>query len=259
MDVWGFHNPVGLATLIKRELVRTYKVINQVVWPPIITTVLYVLVFGLGLGSRVQNIGGVPYAAYLIPGLIMLQVIDQTYGESSSSVFQGRFMSSIQELLVAPLSAAELVTGFIVSSILRALAIALLILAVGFLMVHTLPENWALYFLMILLVAALFGGIGIIFGLLAEKFDHIAVFTTFVITPLVFVGGVFTSMQFLPPLVRRLSLFNPMFYMIDAFRYAFTGRSDVPLGLSIGIVSTLALLAVGIALRMTALGYKLRV
>jgi ABC-2 type transport system permease protein len=259
MDVWGFHNPVGLATLIKRELVRTYKVINQVVWPPIITTVLYVLVFGLGLGSRVQDIAGVPYAAYLIPGLIMLQVIDQTYGESSSSVFQGRFMSSIQELLVAPLSAAELVTGFIVSSILRALAIALLILAVGFLMVHTLPENWALYFLMILLVAALFGGIGIIFGLLAEKFDHIAVFTTFVITPLVFVGGVFTSMQFLPPLVRRLSLFNPMFYMIDAFRYAFTGRSDVPLWLSIGIVSALALLAVGTALRMTALGYKLRV
>jgi len=259
MDVWGFRNPVGLATLIKRELVRTYKVINQVVWPPVITTVLYVLVFGLGLGSRVANIGGVPYAAYLIPGLIMLQVIDQTYGESSSSVFQGRFMSSIQELLVAPLSAAELVTGFIVSSILRALAIALLILAVGFLMVHTLPENWALYFLMILLVAALFGGIGIIFGLLAEKFDHIAVFTTFVITPLVFVGGVFTSMQFLPPLVRRLSLFNPMFYMIDAFRYAFTGRSDVPLWVSVGIVSVLALLAVGTALRMTALGYKLRV
>jgi ABC-2 type transport system permease protein len=234
-------------------------VINQVVWPPIITTILYVLVFGLGLGSRVQNIGGVPYAAYLIPGLIMLQVIDQTYGESSSSVFQGRFMSSIQELLVAPLSAAEIVTGFIVSSILRALAIALLILGVGFMMVRTLPQDWALYFLMVVLVAALFGGIGIVFGLLAEKFDHIAVFTTFVITPLVFVGGVFTSMQFLPPLVRRLSLFNPMFYMIDAFRYAFTGQSDVPLGLSVGIVSALTLLAVGTALRMTALGYKLRV
>jgi ABC-2 type transport system permease protein len=259
MDVWGFRNPVGLATLVKRELVRTYKVINQVVWPPVITTILYVLVFGLGLGSRVQNVQGVSYAAYLIPGLIMLQVIDQTYGESSSSVFQGRFMSSIQELLVSPLSAAEIVTGFIVSSVLRALAIALLILAVGFVMVHTLPQNWFLYFGMTVLVSALFGGIGIIFGLLAEKFDHIAVFTTFVITPLVFVGGVFTSMQFLPPLVRRLSLFNPMFYMIDAFRYAFTGRSDVSLGLSVGIVATLTVLAVGTALRMTAVGYKLRV
>jgi len=258
-DAWGFRNPIGLATLVKRELVRTYKVINQVIWPPIITTILYVLVFGLGLGSRVQSVQGVSYAAFLIPGLIMLQVIDQTYGESSSSLFQGRFMQSIQELLVSPLSAAEIVTGFIVSSILRALLIAMLILGVGFIMVRTVPQNWFLYFAMTILVSALFGAIGIIFGLLAEKFDHIAVFTTFVITPLVFVGGVFTSAQFLPPFVRQVSLFNPMFYMIDAFRYSFTGRSDVPLGVSLGIVSALTVVALGVALRMTATGYKLRV
>lgn len=258
-DAWGFRNPIGLATLIKRELVRTYKIINQVIWPPIITTILYVLVFGLGLGSRVQNVQGVPYAAFLIPGLIMLQVIDQTYGESSSSLFQGRFMYSIQELLVSPLSACEIVTGFIVSSILRALLIAMLIMGVGFVMVHTFPQNWVLFFGMIVLVSTLFGAIGIIFGLLAEKFDHIAAFTTFVITPLVFVGGVFTSAQFLPPLVRRVSLVNPMFYMIDAFRFAFTGRSDVPVLLSIGIVVTLAVVSLAIALRMTAIGYKLRV
>jgi ABC-2 type transport system permease protein len=202
---------------------------------------------------------GVPYAAFLIPGLIMLQVIDQTYGESSSSLFQGRFMSSIQELLVAPLSAVEMVTGFIVASVLRALLIAFLILGVGFVMVHTLPQNWTLYFGMTIMVSALFGSIGIIFGLLAEKFDHIAVFTTFVITPLVFVGGVFTSAQFLPPFVRQVSLFNPMFYMIDAFRYSFTGRSDVPLATSIAIVVVLTCAAFGAALRMTAVGFKLRV
>ncbi len=258
LNAIGFCNPVGFATLVQRELVRTYKVINQVIWPPIITTILYVLVFGLGLGSRVQNVQGVPYAAFLIPGLIMLQVIDQTYGESSSSLFQGRFMYSIQELLVAPLSAIEIVTGYIVASILRALVIALLIMGVGFVMVHTLPQNWVMFFGMIVLVSTLFGAIGIIFGLLAEKFDHIAVFTTFVITPLVFVGGVFTSAQFLPPLVRRVSLFNPMFYMIDAFRYAFTGRSDVAVGISLGIVVALTTLALAIALRMTASGYKLR-
>jgi ABC-2 type transport system permease protein len=230
-----------------------------VIWPPIITTILYVLVFGLGLGSQVKSIGGVPYAAFLIPGLIMLQVIDQTYGESSSSLFQGRFMASIQELLVAPLSAAEIVTGFILAAVARAVAIALLILGVGFVMVHTLPHSWALFFFMTIVVATLFGAIGIIFGLLAEKFDHIAVFTTFVITPLVFVGGVFTSAQLLPPLVRTVSLVNPMFYMIDAFRYSFTGRSDVPLFVSIGIVVTLTLISLGVSLRMTALGYKLRV
>jgi ABC-2 type transport system permease protein len=259
MDALGFRNPVGLWTLVKRELVRTYKVINQVIWPPIITTVLYVLVFGLGLGSRVQNVQGVPYAAFLIPGLIMLQVIDQTYGESSSSLFQGRFMSSIQELLVSPLSAVEMVTGFVVAAILRALAIALLIMGVGFVMVHTLPIDWWLYFFMTVLVATLFSAIGIIFGLFAEKFDHIAVFTTFVITPLVFVGGVFTSAQFLPPFVRQVSLFNPMFYMIDAFRYSFTGRSDVPLPVSIAIVSILTFASMAVALRLTVAGYKLRV
>ncbi len=259
MEALGFRNPVGLATLVKRELVRTYKIINQVVWPPIITTILYVLVFGLGLGSRVQSVDGVPYAAFLIPGLIMLQVIDQTYGESSSSLFQGRFMLSIQELLVSPLSAVELVTGYVLAAVLRANVIALLILVVGFVMVRTLPQNWALFFGITVLVSALFGALGIIFGLLAEKFDHIAVFTTFVITPLVFVGGVFTSAQFLPPFVRQVSLVNPMFYMIDAFRYSFTGRSDVPLGLSLAIVGTLALVAIVTALRMTATGYKLRV
>ena len=257
-DVWGFRNPVGLATLVKRELFRTYKVINQVIWPPIITTILYVLVFGLGLGSRVQNVQGVSYAAFLIPGLIMLQVIDQTYGESSSSLFQGRFMNSIQELLVAPLSAVEMVTGFVLAAVLRALLIAFLILGVGYVMVHTLPRDWALYFAMTVLVATLFGSIGIIFGLLAEKFDHIAVFTTFVITPLVFVGGVFTSAQFLPPFVRQVSLFNPMFYMIDAFRYSFTGRSDVSVPISVAIVTALTAAALGTALRMTALGVKLR-
>jgi ABC-2 type transport system permease protein len=259
IDALGFRNPVGLATLVKRELVRTYKIINQVVWPPIITTILYVLVFGLGLGSRVQNVQGVPYAAFLIPGLIMLQVIDQTYGESSSSLFQGRFMLSIQELLVSPLSAVELVTGYVLAAVVRANVIALLILVVGFVMVRTLPQNWWLFFGVTALVSALFGALGIIFGLLAEKFDHIAVFTTFVITPLVFVGGVFTSAQFLPPFVRQVSLVNPMFYMIDAFRYSFTGRSDVPLGLSLGIVGTLAVVSIVTALRMTATGYKLRV
>jgi ABC-2 type transport system permease protein len=168
-------------------------------------------------------------------------------------------MASIQELLVSPLSAVEIVTGFIVAAIVRAIVIALLILAVGFVMVHTLPRSWPLYFFMTILVATLFGSIGLIFGLFAEKFDHIAVFTTFVITPLVFVGGVFTSAQFLPPLVRQVSLFNPMFYMIDAFRYSFTGRSDVPLGLSIGIVVVLTVLSLSIALRLTGIGYKLRV
>jgi ABC-2 type transport system permease protein len=251
-------NWTGLWTLVRREMVRTFKVINQVIWPPIITTVLYVLVFGLGIGSRIPTVQGVSYAAFLIPGLIMLQVIDQTYGESSSSVFQGRFLNSIQEMLIAPMSSLEIVGGFIISSILRAILIALLILGVGAVMVHATPHNWLLALLVTVLVSSLFGALGIVAGLLAEKFDHIAVLTTFVITPLVFVGGVFTTTQFLPPLVRNITLFNPMFYMIDAFRFAFTGRSDEPLWMSLGVVGLLTGGALGAALTMTARGYKLR-
>ena len=251
-------NWVGFATLVKRELVRTFSIINQVIWPPVITTLLYVFVFGLALGSRIKQVEGVPYAAFLIPGLIMLQVIDGTYGETSSSVFQGRFMLSIQEMLIAPLSAVEIVGGIVVSGILRALFIAALITALGIIFVHTAPIDWGLYFLVIVLVATLFSALGVIFGLMAEKFDHIATLTTFAITPLVFVGGVFTSIAFLPPLVQRISLFNPMFHMIDAFRYSYTGRGDVPLVLSLGVVAALAAAALGTALAMTMRGYKLR-
>ncbi len=251
-------NPVGLATLINREMVRTFSIINQVIWPPVITTVLYVFVFGLALGSRIKNVQGVSYSEFLIPGLIMLQVIDQTYSESSSSVFQGRFMGWIQELLVAPLSALELVTGYIVAGIVRAFVIAALITILGAIFVHAAPHNWPLYLFAIVIVATLFSALGIVFGLLAEKFDHIAVLTTFAITPLVFVGGVFTSTQFLPPLVRAISMFNPMFHMINAFRYSYIGRGDAPLGTSLVVVMTLCVAAVAAALRMTALGYKLR-
>jgi ABC-2 type transport system permease protein len=252
-------NWIGLQTIVKREIVRSFAIINQVVWPPVITTLLYIFVFGVGLGSQIKTIDGVSYATFLIPGLIMLQVIDQTYGESSSSFFQGRFMNSIQEMLIAPLSAVEMVAGFIISGLLRALFIAALITIIGFLFVHSLPQNWGLYLLVLFLVAVLFSALGIIFGLLAEKFDHIATLTTFVITPLVFVGGTFTSNAFLPPLLQRIAQFNPMFHMIDAFRYSYAGHGDAPLGLSLAIVGALAAAALVVALRMTASGYKLRV
>ncbi|MBV9409749.1 MAG: ABC transporter permease, partial [Candidatus Eremiobacteraeota bacterium] len=171
-------NTIGFQTLVKREMVRTFAIINQVIWPPVIQTLLYVFVFGLALGSRIQSVQGVSYAQFLIPGLIMLQVIDQTYSESSSSVFQGRFMNSIQELLIAPLSAIEMILGYVVSGAVRAIFIALLITGLGLVFVHTAPINWPLYVLTITLVAVLFSSLGIIFGLLAEKFNHIAVLTT---------------------------------------------------------------------------------
>ena len=251
-------NFIGFQTLVKREMVRTFAIINQVIWPPVIQTLLYVFVFGLALGSKIPTVQGVKYSQFLIPGLIMLQVIDQTYGEGSSTVFQGRFMNSIQELLIAPLSALEMVMGYVVAGVTRALFIAFLITALGALFVQTLPIQWGIYLLTIILVAVLFSSLGIICGLFAEKFDHIALLTTFFITPLVFVGGVFTSTQFLPPLARTISMFNPMFYMINAFRYSYTMHGDAPLAISLAIVGTLTALAFGTALTLVTIGFKLR-
>ena len=247
-----------MLTLMKREMVRSLKIINQVIWPPVMTTLLYVSIFGVALGSRIKNLQGVSYAEFLIPGLIMLQVIDSSYGECSSSVFQGRFMNSIQEMLIAPMSAVEMVTGYILGSLLRALLIATLIMVLGFVLVHTLPHEWPLYFLVLVMVSVLFSALGIIFGLMAEKFDHLAVLTTFAITPLVFVGGVFTSAQLLPPAIRNLELFNPMFYTIDAFRHSYTGASYLPLPFSLSVILGLAAISLFIALRMMSAGYKLR-
>jgi ABC-2 type transport system permease protein len=251
-------NYVGLWTLVKREVIRSLKIINQVIWPPIITTLLYVFVFGLALGSRIPSVQGVSYAQFLIPGLIMLQVIDSSYSECSSSIFQGRFMNAIQELLIAPMSAFEIVAGFILGSLARALLIAGLITLLGAALVRTVPHDWPLFLGVIALVAVLFSALGLIFGLLAEKFDHIAILTTFVIMPLTFVGGVFTSATMLPPVLRNFELFNPIFYTIDAFRRSYTGQSYLSPGFSIAMIVLLAALALATILRMTAIGYKLR-
>ncbi len=251
-------NAVAMWTLVKREMIRSLKIINQVIWPPVISTLLYVFVFGLALGSRIQTVQGVTYAQFLIPGLIMLQTIDSSYGECSSSVFQGRFMNSIQEMLIAPMAAFEIVFGYILGSLARAILIAALITVLGVFLVHTWPQNWLLYFGVLCMVSILFSSLGLIFGLMAEKFDHLAVLTTFVITPLTFVGGVFTSAGMLPQVLQRLELINPIFYTIDAFRRSYTGESFLPLWLSLGMIALLMLVALGVALRMMSIGYKLR-
>jgi ABC-2 type transport system permease protein len=254
----GSSNPFGLWTLVKREIIRSLKIINQVIWPPIITTLLYVFVFGFAIGSRIPSVQGVSYAQFLIPGLIMLQVIDSSYSECSSSLFQGRFMNSIQELLIAPMSAFEIVAGYVLGSLARALLIAGLITLLGVLLVHTAPRDWMLYFCVIAMVSILFSALGLIFGLVADKFDHIAILTTFVITPLTFVGGVFTAAEMLPTPLRNLELFNPIFYTIDAFRRSYTGHSYLAPAFSIAMIALLAGVALTTILRLTAIGYKLR-
>lgn len=252
-------NHIGLGALIRRELKRTYMVINQVVWPPVIMTLLFIFIFGLSLGSRIRTLGGVPYVEFLLPGLVMLNVISSSYDESSSSLFQQRFMNSIQELLIAPLSSAELVVGFLTGSVLRGLVIGNLVMLIGLLLVRAAPHDIAIYAFFMCVTALLFSALGMIAGLLGKTWDNLAIFTTFVITPLTYIGGVFSSISLLPPLLQRISLVNPMVYMIDGLRSSYTGRSDIDIRLDALMVSVLAAIALGVAFVLTKRGVNLRV
>jgi ABC-2 type transport system permease protein len=252
-------NWVGLVTLVRRELKRTMMVINQVVWPPIITTLLYIYVFGVSLGSRIKTVDGVPYVEFLLPGLVMLNVISSSYDETSSSMFQQRFMNSIQELLIAPLSYIEILIGFLTGSVLRGIVIGNLVMAIGLLLVHVVPRDIGAYFFFMSMTAVLFSACGMIAGILGKTFDNLAIITTFVITPLTFVGGVFSSSSMLPPMLARLALANPIVYMIDGFRFSYTGTAEVDLIVDGAVVTGLALVSLAIAFFMMKRGVNLRV
>jgi ABC-2 type transport system permease protein len=252
-------NWVGFATLVRREFKRTMMTINQVVWPPIITTLLFLFIFGVGLSSAMRQMGGVPYVQFLLPGLVMLNVIASSYDEAASSLFQQRFQLSIQELLIAPISDLELLLGYLTGSILRGVVIGALIMLIGLLVVHLEPRNAPALAYFMFFTALLFSSVGMIGALLAKTFDNLAIVTTFFITPLTYVGGVFSSIQALPPLVRQVSLFNPMLYMVDGLRFGYIGHSDISPWIDAAVVTTLALIAFVVAYLMVKKGVNLRV
>jgi ABC-2 type transport system permease protein len=252
-------NFVGLVTLIRREFKRTLMVINQVVWPPVISTLLYIYVFGLALGSRIKTIDGVSYVEFLLPGLVMLDVISSSYDESSSSMFQQRFMNSIQELLIAPLSYVEILVGFLTGSVVRGVVIGNLVMAIGVVLVHVGPHDVGAYFYFMSVTALLFSASGMIAGILGKTWDNLAIITTFLITPLTFIGGVFSSLSMLPPLFQRLALVNPMVYMIDGLRYSYTGTVEVNLYADAVVVTSLAAAALFGAFVLMKRGVNLRV
>ena len=251
-------NWVGLWTIVKREQMRTIKVINQVLWPPIISSLLYILIFGFSVGKNLQ-LGDVSYFTFLVPGLIMMNVIMSAYEETSSSLFQARFMNYIQELLVAPLSYWELIIGYTIGSIIRSFVISGLILAVFALFIPIAFHSILLYLFFIFFVSIFFASTGLIVALWAERYDNLAVLNTFFITPLLFLGGVFHSLKLLPVIFQKFSLFNPLFYMIDGFRYSMLGTSDVNILYSSLIIIILAVTSFLIAAILFKKGYKLRV
>jgi ABC-2 type transport system permease protein len=249
---------VGFRTLLYKEVLRFWKVAFQTIAAPVLTGVLYLLVFGHVLDQHVQAFPGVRYSAFLVPGLVMMSLLQNAFANSSSSLIQSKIMGNLVFVLLPPLSHLEFFAAYALSSVLRGLVVGLGVFAVTALIAPP-PVNAPLWILAFgLLGAALLGVLGIIAGILSDKFDQLAAFQNFIIMPATFLSGVFYSVHSLAPFWQGLSRLNPFFYMIDGFRYGFFAQSDVDPWHSLAVVSAALLLAAGVAVRMLASGYKLR-
>lgn len=252
-EPWG-----GFRTLLYKEVLRFWKVSFQTIAAPVLTGVLYLLVFGHVLDQRAEAFAGVRYSAFLVPGLVMMSLLQNAFANSSSSLIQSKIMGNLVFVLLPPLSHLEFFAAYALSSVLRALVVGLGVFLVTALIALP-PVNapiWILVFAV--LGAAMLGVLGIIAGIVSDKFDQLAAFQNFIIMPATFLSGVFYSVHSLTPFWRTLSRLNPFFYMIDGFRYGFFAQSDVDPWQSLTVVLTALLLVAGIAIRMLATGYKLR-
>ncbi|MGB9107762.1 MAG: ABC transporter permease [Telluria sp.] len=249
---------VGFKTLFYKEILRFWKVATQTIAAPIVTSMLYLLIFGHVLEGRVQMLEGVDYTAFLIPGLVMMSVLQNAFANSSSSLIQSKITGNLVFILLPPLSHWEILSAYVSASIVRGLSVGLGVFVITAWFAHlsfTFPL-WIVVFA--LLGAAILGAMGVIAGIWAEKFDQLAAFQNFLIMPATFLAGVFYSIKKLPPFWLAVSHFNPFFYMIDGFRYGFFGKSDVSPWTSLAIVGVFFVVLAGAAINMLRRGYKLR-
>ncbi|MCS0591175.1 ABC transporter permease [Massilia norwichensis] len=249
---------VGFKTLFYKEILRFWKVATQTIAAPIVTSMLYLLIFGHVLEGRVQMLEGVDYTAFLIPGLVMMSVLQNAFANSSSSLIQSKITGNLVFILLPPLSHWEILSAYVTASIVRGLCVGAGVFVITAWFAHlsfTFPL-WIIVFA--LLGAAILGAMGVIAGIWAEKFDQLAAFQNFLIMPATFLAGVFYSIKKLPPFWLAVSHFNPFFYMIDGFRYGFFGKSDVSPWTSLAIVAVFFVVLAGVAINMLRRGYKLR-
>ena len=248
----------GWQTLFYKEVLRFWKVGFQTVGAPILTAVMYMLIFGHVLQDQVKVYGSVSYTAFLVPGLVMMSVLQNAFANSSSSLIQSKIMGNLVFVLLTPLSHWAWFFAYVGSSVVRGLAVGLgvFLVTVYFGRPGFVAPLWIVVFA--LLGAGLLGALGLIAGLWSEKFDQMAVFQNFVIMPMTFLSGVFYSIHYLPPFWQTVSHLNPFFYMIDGFRYGFFGVSDVSPWLSLAIVGTAFGVVSGVAVNMLRVGYKIR-
>ena len=248
----------GAQTLLYKEVLRFWKVSFQTIAAPVLTAVLYLLIFGHVLEDHVKVYDRIGYTAFLIPGLVMMSVLQNAFANSSSSLIQSKIMGNLVFLLLTPLSHWSWFLAYVGSSVLRGLVVGsgVLLATVWFTELTVVSPLWALLFA--ILGAALLGTLGLIAGLWAEKFDQLAAFQNFLIMPMTFLSGVFYSIHSLPAFWQGVSHLNPFFYMIDGFRYGFFGVSDVSPWLSLAIVGSALLAVGGLAVHLLRIGYKIR-
>ena len=248
----------GFPTLLRKEVMRFWKVSFQTVAAPVLTTLLYLLVFSHALAAHVQAFPGVSYVEFLIPGLAMMAVLQNAFANSSSSIIQSKVTGNMIFILLPPLSPAELFGAYLLASMVRGLVVGIGVFAATLWLVP-LPVKeplWALAFALV--GSGMLGTMGIIAGLWSEKFDQLAAFQNFVVLPLTFLAGAFYSVQTLPPFWQAVSRLNPFFYAVDGFRYGFFGQSDVAPAASLAIATAAFAVLSWITLQLLRSGYKLR-
>ena len=249
---------IALYTLVRRELVRMFRIASQVFLPPVITTALYFLIFGSLIGNRIGPIDGVSYPLFIAPGLIMMSVITNSYSNVSTSLFSVRFQKSIEEILISPMHDGLLLLGYVLGGMLRGLIVALLVLLVSCFFLKVGLHHLGMTFLVVLLVSAVFSLAGFTNAMVARNFDDVMLIPTFVLAPLTYLGGVFYATNMLPPFWQTVSHFNPILYMVNALRHVMIGQQEVDMttamiiifSMLIGlIVLNMILLKKGVGLR----------
>ncbi len=248
---------IGFQTLFYKEVLRFWKVATQTVTAPIMTAMMYLLIFGQALDGHVK-VHGVSYMAFLIPGLVMMSVLQNAFANASSSLIQSKVTGNLVFIMLPPLSHWELFSAYVLAAVVRGLVVGLGVFVVTAWFAHLNFSAPLWIALFALLGAAVLGTMGLIAGIWAEKFDQLAAFQNFVIVPATFLSGVFYSIESLPPIWKTISSFNPFFYMIDGFRYGFSGQSDVNPVTSLVFVLIFLFLLMGVAMTMLRTGYKLR-
>ena len=248
----------GAATLFRKEVLRFWKVAFQTVAAPVLTAIMYLLIFGHVLQDQVQAFPGVGYTSFLVPGLVMMSVLQNAFANSSSSLIQSKITGNLVFLLVSPLSHWAWFVAYVGASVVRGLVVGggVMLVTVWFAPLRLVEPWWIVVFAA--LGAGMLGSLGLIAGLWAEKFDQLAAFQNFIIMPMTFLSGVFYSVHSLPAVWQAASHLNPFFYMIDGFRRGFFGVSDVSPWLSLAVVGGSFLLVAGVALQLLRTGYKLR-